>query len=74
MDLFPEVQIHQRESYVSVEELVGLESLATRSLEFGLFQQLSLFHYLDPFHQVGKITPAQTCRCSPHCWELAGDT
>jgi len=38
--LFPEVQIHQRESYVSIEELVGLESLATRSLELGLFQRL----------------------------------
>ena len=37
-NLFPEVQIHQSESYVSVEELVGLESLATRSLELGLFQ------------------------------------
>ena len=37
-----EVQIHQRESYVSVEELVGLESLATRSLELGLFQPLLL--------------------------------
>ena len=37
-DLFPEVQIHQSESYVSVEELIGLESLATRSLELGLFQ------------------------------------
>ena len=41
-DLFPEVQIHQSESYVSVEELVGLESLATRSLELGLFQPLLL--------------------------------
>ena len=40
--MFPEVQIHQRESYVSVEELVGLESLATRSLELGLFQPLLL--------------------------------
>ena len=74
MDLFPEVQIHQRESYVSVEELVGLESLATRSLELGLFQLLPPFYYLDPFHQGGKITPAQTCRYSPHRRELAGDT
>ena len=41
-DLFPEVQIHQSESYVSVEELVGLESLATQSLELGLFQPLLL--------------------------------
>ena len=72
-DLFPEVQIHQSESYVSVEELVGLESLATRSLELGLFSTTPPFHYLDPFHQEGKITPAQTCRCSPHCQELAGD-
>ena len=31
-DLFSEVQIHQSESYVSVEELVGRESLSTRSL------------------------------------------
>ena len=30
------------ESYVSVEELVGLESLATRSLELSLFQPLLL--------------------------------
>jgi len=74
MDLFPEVQIHQRESYVSVEELVGLESLATRSLELGLFQPLPPFHYLDSFLQGGKITPAQICHCSPHRRELAGDT
>ena len=40
--MFPEVQIHQRESYVFVEELVGLESLATLSLELGLFQLLLL--------------------------------
>ena len=45
-DLFPEVQIHQSESYVSVEELVGLESLATRSLELGLFQPLLLYTIL----------------------------
>jgi hypothetical protein len=31
------------------------------------------FHYLDPFHQGGKITPAQIFRCLPHHWELAGD-
>ena len=72
--MFPEVQIHHSESYVSVEELVGCESLSTRSLELGLFQPLPRFHYLDPFHQVGKIMPAQTCRCSPQRWELAGDT
>ena len=36
-----EVQIHHRESYVFVEELVGCESLSTRSLELGLFQPLS---------------------------------
>ena len=66
--------VHQHESYISVEELVGLESLATRSLELGLFQPLPPFHYLDPFHQGGKITPAQTCRCSPQRRELAGDT
>ena len=41
-DLFPKVQIHQSESYISVEELVGLESLATRSLELGIFQPLLL--------------------------------
>ena len=41
-DLFPKVQIHQSESYVSVEELVALESLATQSLELGLFQLLLL--------------------------------
>ena len=39
-DLFTKVQIHHRESYVSVEELVGCESLSTRSLELGLFQPL----------------------------------
>ena len=40
--MFPEVQIHQSESYVSIEELVGLKSLATQSLELGLFQLLLL--------------------------------
>ena len=55
-----EVQIHHRESYVFVEELVGCESLSTRSLELGLFQPLPRFHYFDHFHQWGKITPAQT--------------
>ena len=40
--MFPEDQIHLSESYVSIEELVGLESLATRSLELGLFQPLLL--------------------------------
>ena len=40
--MFHEVQIHQSESYISVEEFVGLESLATRSLELGLFQPLLL--------------------------------
>ena len=35
-----EVQIHPSESYVSVEELVGLESLSTRSRELALFQPL----------------------------------
>ena len=44
--------ISRSESYVSVEELVGLESLATRSLELGLFSTT------PPFHQGGKITPA----------------
>ena len=44
--MFSEVQIHQRESYVSVEELVGLESLATRSLELGLFNHFLLFMIL----------------------------
>ena len=39
-DLFLEVQIHHRESYVSIEELVGCESLSTRSLELGLFQPI----------------------------------
>ena len=39
-DLFPEVQIHKSESYVSVEELIGLDSLATQYLELGLFQPL----------------------------------
>ena len=38
--MFSEVQIHPSESYVSVEELVGLESLATRSLDLDLFQPL----------------------------------
>ena len=44
-----EVQIHRHESYVFVEELVGCESLSTRSLELSLFQPLPRFHYLDPF-------------------------
>lgn len=39
-DLFPELQIHQSESYVSVEELVRCKSISTRSLELGLFQPL----------------------------------
>ena len=73
-DLFPEVQIHHRESYVSIEDLVGCESLSTRSFELGLFQPLLRFYYLDHFHQGGKITPAQICRCSPHRQELANDT
>ena len=42
MDLFPKVQIHPSVSYVSVEEFVGLESLATRSFELGFFQPLLL--------------------------------
>ena len=56
-DLFPKVQIHQSESYVSVEELVALESLATQSLELGLFQLLPRFHYFDPFYQEARSRP-----------------
>ena len=57
-NLFPEVQIHQSESYVSVEELVELESLATRSLELGLFQQLLLSTIL--------ILSTKRARSRPH--------
>ena len=55
---FPEVQIHQSESYISVEELVGLESLATRSLELGLFQPLIFFTIL--------ILSTKGARSCPH--------
>jgi len=56
-----QVQIHYHESYVSVEELVGCKSLSTRSLELGLFQPLSRFHYFDPFHQ-GRYLKNLLCR------------
>ena len=40
--------------------------------------RVSFNHFLDSTILIlstkgGKITPAQTCRCSPQCWELAGD-
>ena len=41
--------------------------------ELSVLSTTPRFHYLDPFHQGGKITPAQICRCSLHRWELAGD-
>jgi hypothetical protein len=54
-DLFPEIQIHHCEPYVSVEDLKGLESISTQSLELGLFQPLLVSTRYNPFHYGGKI-------------------
>ena len=61
--MFPKVQIYQSESYISVEELVGCESLSTRSLELGLFQSLILSTIL--------ILSTKRVRSRPH--KLAAD-
>ena len=53
-----EVQIHPSESYVSIEELIGRESLSTRSRELGLFQPLLVFTIL--------ILSTKGARSRPH--------
>ena len=53
---------------------LGLSLLQLDPLSWVFFQPLPPFHYLDPFHQWGKITPTQTCRYSPQRWVLAGGT
>ena len=67
-----EVHIHHRESYMSVEELFGRESLSTRSLELGLFQRLLLFTILI-LSTRGQDHARTDMPLLTHRRELAGD-
>ena len=63
-ELFPEVRIHHRESYVSVEEA------PTSRVSFNRFSRSTL----DFFPCGGEIDLHRLSRGSPQARELTGDT